>query len=106
LHKLELRLVRSATASKEFIESRDESFALYKRYQIAIHKDEPRDVNMRQWEGFLVESPLQEEYNDKGSWSAGYGSFHQQYLLDGKLIAVGVLDILPRCLSSVYLYDV
>lgn len=34
----------------------------------------------------------------------GYGSFHQQYILDGKIIAVGVVDILPFCLSSVYLY--
>ncbi|XP_034241054.1 arginyl-tRNA--protein transferase 1 isoform X4 [Thrips palmi] len=34
----------------------------------------------------------------------GYGSFHQQYWLDDKLVAVGVLDILPRCVSSVYFY--
>jgi hypothetical protein len=26
----------------------------------------------------------------------GYGSFHQQYWLDGKLVAVGVVDVLPR----------
>ena len=34
----------------------------------------------------------------------GYGSFHQQYLLDGKIICVGVLDILPSLVSSKYLY--
>ena len=34
----------------------------------------------------------------------GCGSFHQQYWLDGKLIGVGVIDILPRCLSSVYFF--
>jgi len=34
----------------------------------------------------------------------GYGSFHQQYILDGQIIAVGVIDILPNCVSSVYLY--
>lgn len=34
----------------------------------------------------------------------GYGSFHQQYWLDGKIVAVGVIDILPTCVSSVYLY--
>ncbi|XP_069950223.1 arginyl-tRNA--protein transferase 1 isoform X6 [Cherax quadricarinatus] len=34
----------------------------------------------------------------------GYGAFHHQYWLDGRLIAVGVLDILPHCLSSVYFY--
>ena len=30
--------------------------------------------------------------------------YMQQYLLDGKIICVAVIDILPRCLSSVYLY--
>lgn len=33
-----------------------------------------------------------------------YGSFHQQYWLDNKLIAVGVIDILPKCVSSVYFF--
>lgn len=34
----------------------------------------------------------------------GYGSFHQQYWLDDKLIAVGVIDILPGSVSSVYFF--
>ena len=33
-----------------------------------------------------------------------YGSFHQQYWLDEKLIAVTALDILPSCVSSVYFF--
>lgn len=39
-----------------------------------------------------------------GGPSIGYGTFHQQYWLDGQLIAVGVLDVLPRCLSAVYFF--
>ncbi len=31
------------------------------------------------------------------------GSYHQCYRLDGKLVAMGVLDLLPTCVSSVYL---
>lgn len=34
----------------------------------------------------------------------GYGSFHEQYWLNGTLIAVAVLDILPYCVSSVYFF--
>lgn len=30
------------------------------------------------------------------------GSFHQCYWLDGRLIAMGVLDLLPHCVSGVY----
>lgn len=45
----------------------------------------------------------QEEHHE-GGFEPGFGSFHHQYWLDGKLVAVGVIDILPRCVSSVYLY--
>lgn len=34
----------------------------------------------------------------------GYGAFHQLYRIDGKLVAVGVVDVLPNCLSSVYVF--
>lgn len=35
-----------------------------------------------------------------------FGSYHQLYRLDGKLIAIGILDVLPYCLSSIYfIYD-
>lgn len=40
------------------------------------------------------------------SSSQPYGSFHQMYRIDGKLVAIGVLDILPGAVSGVYfLYD-
>lgn len=39
-----------------------------------------------------------------GGPAVGYGSFHQQYYLDDRLIAVGVIDILPLCVSSVYFF--
>lgn len=31
------------------------------------------------------------------------GSYHQLYRLDGRLIAMGVLDLLPKAVSGVYL---
>ena len=34
----------------------------------------------------------------------GYGTFHQKYYLDGALVAVGVVDVLPHALSSVYVF--
>ncbi|XP_027695671.1 arginyl-tRNA--protein transferase 1 isoform X10 [Vombatus ursinus] len=51
----------------------------------------------------LDEIWLQAENPPEGP-DCGYGSFHQQYWLDGKIIAVGVIDVLPYCVSSVYLY--
>ncbi|XP_015039983.1 arginyl-tRNA--protein transferase 1 isoform X3 [Drosophila pseudoobscura] len=46
---------------------------------------------------------LKNEKPDDGP-EMGYGSFHQQYWLDEKLIAVGVIDILPGSVSSVYFF--
>ncbi|XP_041065363.1 arginyl-tRNA--protein transferase 1 isoform X5 [Carcharodon carcharias] len=63
----------------------------------------PDAVHQLEYTRFLCQSPLQAENPPDGPVS-GYGSFHQQYWLDGKIIAVGVIDILPRCISSVYLY--
>ncbi|XP_056659227.1 arginyl-tRNA--protein transferase 1 isoform X18 [Monodelphis domestica] len=64
----------------------------------------PEDAAHRlEFTRFLCSSPLEAENPPNGP-DCGYGSFHQQYWLDGKIIAVGVIDILPYCVSSVYLY--
>jgi len=34
----------------------------------------------------------------------GFGSFHMKYYYKEELVAVGVVDILPQCLSSVYVF--
>ncbi|KAA0178439.1 hypothetical protein FNF27_00288 [Cafeteria roenbergensis] len=36
--------------------------------------------------------------------AGGYGSYHHKYYLDDQLVAVGVVDVLPNCLSSVYVF--
>uniref|UniRef100_A0A8C2GK58 Arginyl-tRNA--protein transferase 1 n=1 Tax=Cyprinus carpio TaxID=7962 RepID=A0A8C2GK58_CYPCA len=92
LHRLEVRLVRSNPPSPQFRASFDASYQVYKLYQMAIHKDPPDKPTESQAET-APDGP-----------DVGYGSFHQQYWLDGTIVAVGVLDILPSCVSSVYLY--
>jgi arginine-tRNA-protein transferase len=83
-----------------------EEFALYKKYQIRVHKDKPKKVNESSYRRFLVETPVifVPPRNDNLAPPCGFGSLHQQYLIDGKLVAVGVVDILPRCLSSKYMF--
>lgn len=81
-------------------------FDLFKKYQTQHHHDEPESVTRESFIRFLCDSPLVSEPAscDRGIPAPGYGSFHQQYWVDGKLIAVGVVDILPRCLSSKYFF--
>ncbi|XP_057788900.1 arginyl-tRNA--protein transferase 1 isoform X2 [Salvia miltiorrhiza] len=96
--RIEIRLNRSSFDKEEYY--------LYRKYQLKVHNDTPEHVTESSYKRFLVDTPLvYVSPNDDGSVPpCGFGSFHQQYVLDGKLIAVGVIDILPKCLSSKYLF--
>ncbi|KAM7444933.1 Arginyl-tRNA--protein transferase 1 [Porites harrisoni] len=103
VHNLKVKLVKVQFDSDEFQATYSQTCDLFAKYQMAIHKDSPGECGERQFKRFLVDSPLQ-HFTGPGSPPMGFGSFHQQYFLDGKLVAVGVIDILPRCVSSVYLF--
>ncbi|VAH19724.1 unnamed protein product [Triticum turgidum subsp. durum] len=82
-----------------------EEFALYQRYQTKVHKE--KTVTESSYKRFLVDTPIvpiPPRSGDNTVPPCGFGSFHQQYRIDGKLVAVGVVDILPKCLSSKYLF--
>ncbi|XP_064173002.1 arginyl-tRNA--protein transferase 1 isoform X7 [Anguilla rostrata] len=102
-HRLEVKLVPVSFEDPQFMATFDQSAALYARYQTAVHGDAPSECGESEFRRFLCDSPLEEETAPDGP-EAGYGSFHQQYWLDGRIVAVGVIDVLPTCVSSVYLY--
>ena len=89
------------TARSSFVE---EEFALWKKYQVAVHGDSGEELRRSAYERFLVVSPFTVEAASPGTPSVGYGAFHQQYRIDGALIAVGVIDVLPSGLSSKYCF--
>ena len=99
-HKFELRLVKADLSDPEFMSSFHKSYRVYRKYQTVVHKDNPSDCDIQTFAGFLCDSPL--IYETQGNKM--FGAFHQQYLIDGAIVAVGVVDILPHSLSSVYLY--
>lgn len=96
--RLEIRLKRSSFIAEEY--------ALYRKYQIKVHNDTPEHVSESSYKRFLVDTPLipVPPADDGTVPPCGFGSFHQQYVIDGHLVAVGVVDILPKCLSSKYLF--
>jgi len=82
-----------------------EKFALYCQYQEQIHKDV--DKQPSGFERFLVNNPFVPEVikyarEPPGHLPSHYGAYHQLYRVDGELVAMGVIDILPYCVSSVY----
>lgn len=69
------------------------AYTLFSKYQRVVHDDPTTPEGYRR---FLVQNPF---FGD-----SEIGGVHAHYLLDGKLIAVAVLDILPACVSSVYFF--
>eukprot|EP00177_Eucheuma_denticulatum_P004678 GFKZ01008500.1.p1 GENE.GFKZ01008500.1~~GFKZ01008500.1.p1 ORF type:complete len:698 (-),score=106.90 GFKZ01008500.1:1314-3407(-) len=80
-----------------------DAFEVFRKYQIAIHQEEPHECTEDTYRRFLVDSPLV-QHQSASDPEQVYGSFHMLYRVRGRLFAVGVVDILPRCLSSVYLF--
>ena len=115
-HKLQVKLV-----SNSFVNQKDSAFEsfeknylgkehkVYEKYQMKIHGDDADECSKKQYQRFLVDSPLQltpfrgQTVGMDGL--KGFGSYHMQYWLDDSiLVAVGVIDILQTGISSVYLF--
>ncbi|KAF2866165.1 arginine-tRNA-protein transferase [Massariosphaeria phaeospora] len=79
-----------------------EKFELFRDYQQNVHHDEPSQVSPNGFRRFLCDSPLQRRILDADGQPQNLGSYHQCYRLDGRLIAMGILDLLPHCVSGVY----
>ncbi|KAF2785701.1 arginine-tRNA-protein transferase 1 [Melanomma pulvis-pyrius CBS 109.77] len=79
-----------------------EKFELFKNYQENVHREPPSQVSQEGFAHFLCGSPLQRTTATVDGKTQQLGSFHQCYRYDGRLIAMGVLDLLPHCVSGVY----
>lgn len=80
-----------------------EKYELFHNYQQNVHKEKPHQISMSGFKRFLCESPLQQTSGQVDGKTQLLGSYHQCYRLDGRLIAMGVLDLLPHCVSGVYM---
>lgn len=78
-------------------------YALFENYQRNVHHEAPWQITPAGFRRFLCTSPLKQATlpREDGQLQS-LGSFHQCYRLDGRLIAVGVLDLLPQGVSAVY----
>lgn len=75
-----------------------EAYDLYNTYHLKKH-DKPRKSEYSYCE-HIVNSPLRNQSID----GFQYGTFHQLYRLDGKLVAVGVFDVVPNGIVSIYMW--
>ncbi|KAI0859292.1 arginine-tRNA-protein transferase [Xylaria cubensis] len=81
----------------------EEKYAVYENYQRMVHKESSSEISRDGFAKFLCNSPLR-----RGTMAMSdgqerrLGSYHQCYRLDGRLVAIGVLDLLPHAVSAVY----
>jgi arginyl-tRNA---protein transferase len=79
-----------------------EKYSLFENYQRIVHHEPPHRITESGFRSFLCESPLKRQKQDDFGTGRLLGSYHQCYRLDGKLVAIGVLDLLPHAVSAVY----
>lgn len=80
----------------------EEKYQLFYNYQQHVHQETPEEISRKGFKRFLCNSPLQRTTREVNGVEQKLGSFHQCYRLDGRLIAISVLDLLPHCVSGVY----
>ncbi|KAI9746959.1 MAG: Arginyl-tRNA--protein transferase 1 [Lichina confinis] len=80
----------------------EEKFALFQHYQSNVHHEPSRKITKDGFRRFLCSSPLRRSTRQVDGVSQQLGSYHQCYRLDGRLVAIGVLDLLPQCVSAIY----
>lgn len=81
----------------------EEKYLVFENYQRIVHKEPPSKISRQGFASFLCNSPLRRDtLTDDNGDRRELGSFHQCYRLDGRLVAIGVLDLLPQCVSAVY----
>jgi arginine-tRNA-protein transferase len=77
----------------------DEKYELFHDYQQNVHHEGPSEISRAGFKRFLCSSPLERRTESSGK---RLGSYHHCYRLDGRLIAMAVLDLLPHAVSGVY----
>ena len=98
------------------IKMNDEKFNVYKKYQKNVHKESDDEItkedyneswglsNLVDEKGIKLPQDLANKTKHPEIYPKKYGCYNLIHRIDGKIVAVDIVDILPNYLSSVYLY--
>ena len=75
-----------------------DAFILYNEYNFKKHDKTAKS------EQSYIEHAVDSVISNQTVDGIGYGSYHQMYLLDGKLVAVSLIDIVPKGIVSAYMW--
>ena len=102
-HKSYKKVLRKMPVDRLTIETKPthfdrEAFDLYNEYHVTRH-DKPRKSEYSYCE-HVVNTPIANQTVD----GFDYGTYHQLCKLDGKLVAIGIIDIVPTGIVSIYMW--
>ena len=83
---------------------REDEYRLWAKYQQRVHGDKPGKLSKSSFTNFLVANPFEggtPHASDPDSPECGYGAFHLQFWIGEYLVAISVVDVLPRYEPSV-----
>ena len=106
-HNYSIELTNQITLSPT-----EERFLIYNKYQRAVHNENSTlQTYNNNWGLSIIEKkkiPLPEDLSQKTKhpelYPEYYGTYNLVHRIDGKIIAVTVIDIMPKSLESVYCY--
>ena len=102
-HKSYSKVLRRIPTARLTVESlpthfSQEAFNLYNEYNFKKHDKTPRLENS------YIEHAVDSVISNQTVNGFEYGTYHQLYRLDGRLIAVGIIDIVPKGIVSAYMW--
>lgn len=84
----------------EFIK---EEYEIFRNYQEKIHLEDPEEIKESSYVSNFCNNAMSYQ---ESPFEIDYGCYHLQYLLDDKIIAVSIVDILPYGMNcSYHFYD-
>ncbi|KAL5104192.1 Arginyl-tRNA--protein transferase 1 [Taenia crassiceps] len=108
VHTIRVRVYKSSPQSPVIKATLADEYKLFDKYLTCIHKSTPGSMSREEFVETYINSSLVGICNEevKAAGAPQFGTYHHQYWLDGnRLIAVGVVDLVPNCLSSVYFFN-
>ena len=99
-HRLEVKLLSCNPTDPQLSATLEQAYRIYDKFQRVVHPGKIRFNSSYEFKWGFMNTPL-ETPPDRYM-----GTYHMHYYLDGELIMISILDILPQYFVSIYfIYD-
>lgn len=97
-HRLEVKLLPCNPRDPQLTKTLPRAYEIYDKFQNVIHPGKVRFSSLLEFEWGFVNSPLRNPPNKT------LGTYHMHYYLDGELMMISIIDVLPTYFVSIYFF--